>query len=51
MAPKRNDIVNLAAICATMVDFLRFHTTCCLASLHAGPVGCISYNMYFIKDL
>ena len=43
-----NDIVSVAAICAATDDFpFRSYPTCsCLASPCAGPVGCISYNMY-----
>ena len=33
---QRNDIVRLAAICATMVEFLFWsYSTCCVASLRA----------------
>ena len=40
----------VAAICVGMIDFCFFgHTqpTVQLA-LHAGPVGCMSYNMYTV---
>ena len=40
-------IPSVAAICAAAVDFLcSSYPTFCVASLRAGPVGCITYNMY-----
>ena len=33
--------MSLAAIFAAVVDFLCSVVTCCIASLCAGPVGCI----------
>ena len=42
-------IPSVAAICADAVDFPCWsYPTFCAASLRAGPVGCISYNMYFV---
>ena len=32
-----------------LIFFVWSYPTCCVASLHAGPVGCISYNMYTVK--
>ena len=49
---QRNDIVSLAAISAIMEIFLVWsYPTCWVASLRAGPVGCISYNMYTVQSL
>ena len=40
-----SDIESVAAICVATADFPFWsYPTCCVASLHAGPVGCISYN-------
>ena len=44
-------IPSVAAICAAAVDFPCWsYPTFCVASLHAGPVGCISYNMYLFQS-
>ena len=45
--------MSVAAICVAAIDCARCtadfpfwsYPTCCVASLRAGPVGCISYNM------
>ena len=40
------DIVRVAAICVSAVNFLlQLYPTCCVASLRAGPVGCILFNL------
>ena len=43
----RNDIVSVATICTTAQLIFPFssYPTCCVASLLAGLVGCILYNM------
>ena len=38
-------MVSDAAICAAADFSFWAYPTCCVASLRAGPVGCISYNM------
>ena len=43
---------SVAAISAAAVDFLCWsYPTFCVASMRAEPVGCISYNMYFVDAL
>ena len=42
-------ISSVAEICSTAVDFPCWsYLTFCVAGLRAGPVGCNSYNMYFL---
>ena len=46
----RYDIVSVTAICTAAQLIFPFcsYPTCCVASLRAGPVGCILYNMVIV---